>query len=286
MDFFYLGLLFTSIKWLSAAGVITGRHNLYNCRWGQLSRSYCALWLNFPPGLSWGRHTEVNSNTNSPKCMSNQEVCSLTWTDFINRRVEVNQFCIDLSPIDQSATSGDAALSIRAGCPSLTLLNESDFNDITLERITIALASFLALISSRSVFMPQVPGLGLEGEKCSQQEVKIHTHLLRSHHTHQCKTSYNPANVRAPVNSSSHWDKSDLIRNWKCEHTWSVWWRESLGEKRDEWREHRNTHIIEFAWVGRLFVIFIISRIPFESTNALFISPLPFLPNGILPLKD
>lgn len=52
--------------------------------------------------------------------------------------------------------------------------------------------------------MPQVSGPKAKSKEVQSAGGKIHTHLLRSHHTHQCKNSYNPANVCVPVNSSSH----------------------------------------------------------------------------------
>lgn len=67
---------------------------------------------------AWGRHSEVNSNSCSPlqKCMSNQELCSLTWTDFINLWVEVNQFWIDLRAEALSQVMPHCLYDLRCSC--------------------------------------------------------------------------------------------------------------------------------------------------------------------------
>lgn len=59
-----------------------------------------------------------------PKRTHDRELHGLTQADFINRRLEVNQFRIDPRP---GALSDDTALSIGAGC----LLSESDLMVIT-----------------------------------------------------------------------------------------------------------------------------------------------------------
>lgn len=124
-------------------------------------------------------------------------------------------------------------------------------NDITFERIT-TLTCQLSSLSFLLFRFFYATGFWPKAKRREVQSAggKIHTHLLRSHHTHQCKNSYNPTNVCVPVNSSSHWDKSVLIRKWKCKHTLSdcVWvTEEELKRKGDDGklvrgRKHKHTH--------------------------------------------
>lgn len=110
-----------------------------------------------------------------PKCMSNQELCSLTWTDFINLWVEVNQFRIDLSPAALSQVTPHClyVLAVR----TRLLLNESDLMTSHWSVKTLAdyppppLPSPLSSSSSRpwAFFMPQVSWAGGEQERRDEQ---------------------------------------------------------------------------------------------------------------------
>ena len=213
----FLSLLFSSINWLSPARVMNGRHRLY-CHRGHPSPPHTVL-CNSISHLAWAECDTQKSIpiATPPKCMFNREVCSLTWTDFINRTVEVNQFWIDPS---LSALSGWHHTVYTCWLSAPDSAKWIWLNDITLERITTMLGRYPHThFFSWSLFMPQVSGLEAKRRAVQSAGGEIHTHLLRSHHTHQCKNSYNPTNVYRPVNSSSHWDKSVLIRKWKCKHT-------------------------------------------------------------------
>lgn len=119
-------LVFTSINQLSPARVIRRQTRPVEVSRRSSNLLILCFVTQFPTWLELRETHRSQFQYQLPKEHVQSRTQRLTWTDFINRWGEVNQFWIDLSQIDLSAISGDAALSIRAGCPSPTLLNESD----------------------------------------------------------------------------------------------------------------------------------------------------------------